>query len=186
MTIPLIFVNPPGSDPVTAFLRYSEEMGMTKKLEQISLGKGMGDRARDFIEGAKLKGGWVLLQNCHLAISWMSDMERIVEEFDESIHRDFRLWLTSQPSPEFPVSVLQNSVKMTVEPPKGLRQNLLLSYSVVDDKQLEDCNKPDIYKSLYFCFCFFHAIVQDRRKFGPIGWNIPYDFTGEDLDVTLK
>jgi len=186
VTIPLIFVLSPGSDPVSAFLRYAEEMGMAKKLDSISLGKGMGDRARGYIEDAKVRGGWVLLQNCHLSISWMPEMERIVEEFDDAIHRDFRLWLTSMASPEFPVSVLQNSVKMTVEPPSGLRSNLLLSYSSIDDKVLEDCNKPDTYKSLYFAFCFFHAIVQDRRKFGPIGWNIAYEFTTEDLNVTLR
>lgn len=104
--MPLIFVLSPGSDPISTFLRYAEEMGMAKKLDSISLGKGMGERAKNFIDDAKVRGGWVLLQNCHLSISWMPELERIREEFDDSIHRDFRLWLTSMASPEFPVSVL--------------------------------------------------------------------------------
>ena len=169
VSTPLICVLSPGSDPISAILRFAEEKGMSRKLNSCSLGQGQGDKAKKYIDDAKNRGEWVLLQNCHLAASWMPALERIVEEFDDSLHRDFRLWLTSMPAKEFPVSVLQNGIKMTIEPPQGLRSNLLQTYSTIDDKALEDCNKPEAFKTLYFGFCFFHAIVQDRRKFGPIG-----------------
>lgn len=133
-----------------------------------------------------VRGGWVLLMNCHLAVSWMPKLEQIVESIDDTKHRDFRLWLTSMPTKAFPVSVLQNSVKMTLEPPSGLKQNVLSTYEALDDQQFNGCTRPDIYKRLLFGICFFHAIVQDRRKFGPIGWNIQYAFTNEDLMVTRR
>lgn len=75
---------------------------------------------------------------------------------------------------------------MTLEPPQGLRANLMRSYALLDNRILNDCKKPREYKKLLFGFAFFHAIVQDRRKFGPIGWNIPYAFTYEDFDVCMK
>lgn len=88
------------------------------------------------IRAARQKGGWVLLQNCHLAASWMSELERICEDIDESASKDYRLWLTSMPTNSFPISVLQNGVKMTLEPPSGLRSNLLRSYARLDDNEL--------------------------------------------------
>jgi len=110
----------------------------------------------------------------------------LCENLMETDNPEFRLWMTSMPTPKFPVSVLQNSVKMTMEPPAGLRSNLLSTYANVEDSDLNSCKQPAAYKKLLFALAFFHAIVQDRRKFGAIGWNIPYAFTLEDLNCSIK
>ena len=74
---------------------------------------------------------------------------QICESFTpEKTNPSFRLWLTSMPSPDFPVSVLQNGVKMTNEPPKGLKANLRNTYLSIDGAWFEECNKPDKFKKV--------------------------------------
>jgi len=78
------------------------------------------------------------------------------------------------PTNSFPVTVLQNSIKLTNEPPKGIKNNLLRSYNSFDNKYLSLCNKVSIFKKLLWGLWFFNAIILERRKYGPLGWNIPY------------
>jgi len=182
---PLIFVLSKGSDPTKAFNVFCKENRFEKKVKKLSLGQGQGNKATQMIEEAAVKGTWVYLQNCHLYISWLVELERLCDALSaDTTHKDFRLWLTSMPAQQFPVSILQNGVKMTNEPPKGLKANLKSVYFKLDDAKLQATSKPREYRKLLFALVFFHASCQERRKFGALGWNVPYEFNETDLDIS--
>ena len=190
---PCVFVLSPGADPTSILLQFAESKNYAKKLKIISLGQGQGARAEQLLQKSTENGNWVLLQNCHLAKSWMPNLERLVFELSEGItetDRNFRLFLTSFPASYFPVSVLQTSIKMTNEPPRGLCANMLRSFELAMPKDKfigEAKNSLDrARRRILFSLSFFHAVVQERRKFGPLGWNIRYEFNDSDIVTSIS
>ena len=121
-TTPLIFILSTGANPVKALRDFAKKKGVN--MINISLGQGQGEIAKKAILDSIKTGDWVCLENCHLARSWMPKLEEILEDVNDreaEIHNDYRLWLTSMPSDAFPAAVLQSGVKITNEPPKGIR-----------------------------------------------------------------
>ncbi len=129
---PIIFVLSAGADPTQQVIQFAQKMECYDTLSYMSLGQGQDEAAAKLIAEGRREGLWVLLQNCHLFKSWMPRLEAICERFGEEVnetHDDFRLILTSMPANYFPVAILQNGVKMTTEPPRGIKANLLRSYN---------------------------------------------------------
>ncbi|KAM4613811.1 dynein axonemal heavy chain 1 [Polymixia lowei] len=184
---PLIFILSPGTDPAADLYKFADVMKFSKKMSAISLGQGQGPGAETMMHSAMERGQWVFFQNCHLAPSWMPSLERLIENIDpDKVHMDFRLWLTSLPSNNFPVSILQNGSKMTIEPPRGIKATLLKTYLSLTDDFLISCTKTTEFKSLLLSLCLFHGNAIERRKFGPLGFNIPYEFTDGDLRICIS
>lgn len=121
----------------------------------------------------------------------MPYLERLIEQLEiETIHKDMRIWLTSTPTPAFPVSILQNGSKITLEPPRGVKANLLKAYRGPIEEYHDFLNskheKVGAFKFLLFSICLFHGIILERRKFGALGFNIPYEFTDGDLTICIS
>ena len=186
---PLVFVLSTGSDPMASLLRFAQDMNYMEKLTSISLGQGQGPAAESLIEKGRAQGHWIFLQNCHLATYWMPNMEKIVRDIALGViiaHTEFRLFMSSMPTTTFPVSVLQNSLKVTNEPPKGLRANMIRALSDISNDYFENHVLEDRWRAMIFGICMFHGVILERRKFGPLGWNITYEFSESDRECGLR
>jgi dynein heavy chain len=117
----------------------------------------------------------------------MAKMEDLLAKTpDRTFHPDFRLWITCEPHPEFPLSLLQMAIKVTIEPPKGIQAGLFRTFTtMINQDFLERVEPYDKWKSMVYAVCFMHSIVQERRKFGALGFAVAYEFNFSDLQASL-
>ena len=188
---PLIFVLSTGADIMDYLLDLAGRAGKREGMKLISLGQGQGPVAERLMAQAQLQGEWCTLQNAHLSASWLPKLEQLVEharEHAQDIQDGYRLWITSMPTLKFPVPVLQVGIKITNEPPRGVRANIKRTFQDLKKEDFEGCGGagPRAYKKLVFALAFFNAVILERKKFGAVGWNIPYGWMNSDLKTGMK
>ena len=183
---PIVFILSPGSDPFSDLWKLVEKLnenrpGNALQLKYLSMGQGQEAPALQMFEQSVSRGYWLMLQNCHLLPKWLKDLEKELEKLTKP-HPDFRLWLTTDPTPSFPIGILQRSLKVVTEPPNGLKMNLRSIYFKLPASSLQECENPN-FVPLVYVLAFFHAVVIERKKYGKVGWNVPYDFNESDFRV---
>jgi dynein heavy chain len=183
---PVIFLLSIGADPTEAI----EGLARKRKLPSpavISMGEGQEPVAVKAMQAGAANGSWVLLQNCELGLDLMATMEEFLDKLREGQDPNFRLFITALPDKAFPLGLLQMSTKVTNEPPAGLKAGVLKSYTIiVDQDRLERVDQGAAqWRQLLFALCFLHSVVQERRKFGSLGWCIPYEYNNGDLTACI-
>lgn len=134
------------------------------------------------IAAASRQGTWVLLKNVHLSPAWLGQLEKKLQTLNP--HRNFRLFLTMEANPSIPVNILRQSRLIMNEPPPGIKANLLDSLGTITSSKLSQ--GPAEKARLYFLLAWFHAVVQERLRYVPLGWSKSYDFNDSDMSSAFN
>eukprot|EP00929_Paragymnodinium_shiwhaense_P077081 TRINITY_DN3967_c0_g2_i2.p1 TRINITY_DN3967_c0_g2~~TRINITY_DN3967_c0_g2_i2.p1 ORF type:complete len:4576 (+),score=1729.31 TRINITY_DN3967_c0_g2_i2:93-13820(+) len=182
-TTPIFFILSPGADPVKeveSMGRKTVQLQLNVNYHNVAMGQGQDVIAMAKLDIGHREGHWVMLQNIHLMPKWCVELEKKLDAFAiESSHPQFRLFLSADPSKGIPIGILERSIKLTNEPPQGMLANLRRSFALFSKEDFEDRDAK--VKSILFALCHFHSLMLERKKFGPMGYNMKYPFAAGDL-----
>ncbi|XP_032633296.1 cytoplasmic dynein 1 heavy chain 1 [Chelonoidis abingdonii] len=148
------------------------------QITSIAIGSAEGfNQADKAINTAVKSGRWVMLKNVHLAPGWLMQLEKKLHSLQP--HACFRLFLTMEINPKVPVNLLRAGRIFVFEPPPGVKANMLRTFSSIPVSRI--CKSPNERARLYFLLAWFHAIIQERLRYAPLGWSKKYEFGESDL-----
>ncbi|KAF5843487.1 dynein heavy chain and region D6 of dynein motor-domain-containing protein, partial [Dunaliella salina] len=122
-TMPIVLISST-DQPLPQLMLFAEQQVV--KVHHMAIGRGQGASADKLVRNSVRDPVWVVLENTHLAGDYMPQLCSLVQALPTmSPHYDFRLWLTTVPSEEFPGVILQAALKLVMDPPAGLQSNLV-------------------------------------------------------------
>jgi dynein heavy chain, axonemal len=188
---PIFFVLFPGVDPTVWVEALGRKLGFTTengKFLNISMGQGQEKPAMASLKNFVANGGWLMLQNVHLMQSWLPELERDLEKYQDEAHEDFRCFISAEPPPlpymkNMPESLMQSCIQVANEAPADLLSNLTRSWSNFSQERIDQCAKGPEFKACLFTLVWYHSIISGRKRFGQQGWSRKYSFNTGDLSV---
>jgi len=186
-TTPIYFILSPGANVVADVDALAHKIGMKKTVtyHNISLGQGQDVIAMQHMEYGYKRGHWIFLNNLHLMPRWLAQLENTLREYEQDgLHDQFRLLLSSDPSKQIPIGLLERSIKLTNDPPSGIKANLKGSFQSFSKELYEELEPRT--RGIMFSLCYFHAIMLERKKFGSKGFNMMYPFSSGDLICSVS
>jgi len=91
---PVLFLLSAGADPTSNI----DEFAKKKKqfpTNKVSMGEEQeGPASRAIVNDGFRDGRWLILNNCHLSLEFMAQMEEVLNPKNKEVHEDFRLWIT--------------------------------------------------------------------------------------------
>ncbi|CAG0920502.1 unnamed protein product, partial [Notodromas monacha] len=150
---------------------------------QVAMGQGQAEIALNSLTKCSVEGGWLMLQNLHLTVAWLSDLEQALGALQTAgtqVHPDFKLWLTTESHPLFASNLLQISRKITYEAPAGVKRNLIRTYEGWNREMNGRLGSSVLRARSLAALAWFNAVVQERRSYIPQGWTKYYEFSSAD------
>ncbi|XP_069936474.1 dynein axonemal heavy chain 12-like [Cherax quadricarinatus] len=201
--VPLLLVTTPGVDALQdVMLLASRKPDVT--VTNVSLGQGQSGVAEAAVGASTREGRWVVLQNLHHALDWLPTLANIITRLYSSnarsltstdttvLNHNFRLILTSEPTDEFPVSLLRGVEKVYVDSPGDAHHALQEAIAIVTRHAShlqfeveEDEEEAATYRLLHG-LGIFHTIVSERGRHGHLAWASPPTFTTVDLALAVS
>lgn len=182
LDLPFAFRQSESRTPIV--LLYSQEANMVEKLvvegaqrKQVELhvlalaNVGIGEErlARKMIHRAMVQGHWVLLHNAHNAPRLLAALDSFMQE-TKTVDNEFRLWVSVQPHPQIPSSLLQSAIKIVADSPKNAKDSLQRSLQWVDSDLLRVSARQE-WPAVLHNICMLHSLVRLRTRYGLTGWN---------------
>eukprot|EP00904_Undaria_pinnatifida_P003150 jgi/Undpi1/12836/HiC_scaffold_7.g02503.m1 len=180
-TTPIYFILSAGANVTADVDKLADKHHMERGVTYHDISLGQVGRLFQFGSSC---GHWVVLNNIHLMPRWLPSLDKRLDYFKEiGSHTGFRVMLSSDPSNMIPVGILQRCINLTNDPPSGLRANLKQAFASFSREEYGDLEPRT--QGILFGLCHFHALMLERRKFGPKGFNMMYPFSSSDLTCSV-